>query len=75
MHCAKGDFPHSQYAVYLHAIDARRVVKCGIEAVTWCDVTANHRRAFHTPQFRILPLAEDKGKSKGKGKIYSHRSA
>jgi len=65
MHCAKGDFPHAQYAVYLHAIDARRAVKCGIEAVTWCDVTANHRRAAHsiphftfrTPQFRILPIA------------------
>jgi len=23
MHCAKGDFPHSQYAFYLHAIDAQ----------------------------------------------------
>ena len=21
MHCAKGDFPHAQYAVYLHATD------------------------------------------------------
>jgi len=65
MHCAKGDFPHAQYAVYLHAIDAQRAVKCGIEAVTWCDVMANHRRAAHsiphftfrTPQFRILPIA------------------
>jgi len=34
MHCAIGDFPHAQYAVYLHAIDAQRVVKCGIDAVT-----------------------------------------
>jgi len=34
MHCAKGDFPHAQYAVHLHAIDAHRVVKCGIDAVT-----------------------------------------
>jgi len=42
MHCAKGDFPRAQYAVYLHAIDARRSVKCGIDAVTCCDVTANH---------------------------------
>jgi len=52
MQCAKGDFPHAQYAVYLHAIDARRAVKCGIEAVTWCDVMANHRRAAHSiPHF------------------------
>jgi len=48
MHCAKGDFLHAHYAVYLHAIDARRAVKCGIEAVTWCDVMANHRRAAHS---------------------------
>jgi len=52
MHCAKGDFPHAQYGVYLHAIDARPAVKCGIAAVTWCDVTANHRRAAHSiPNF------------------------
>jgi len=37
MHCAKGDFPHAQYALYLHAIHARRVVKCGTGAVTWRD--------------------------------------
>jgi len=31
---------------------AQRVVKCGIDAVTWCDVTANHRRAAHSiPHF------------------------
>jgi len=52
MHCAKGDFPHAEYAVYLHAIDARCAVKCGIDAVTWCDVTANYRRAAHSiPHF------------------------
>jgi len=54
MQCAKGDFPHAQYAVlvYLHAIDARRAVKCGMEAFTWCDITANHRRAAHSiPHF------------------------
>jgi len=52
MQCAKGDFPHAQYAVYLHAIDARRAVKCGIEAVTWCDITANQRGAAHSiPHF------------------------
>ena len=60
MHCAKGDFPHAQYAVCLYAIDARCAVKCGIEAVTWCDVMANHRRAAHSiPHFpfRILHAA------------------
>ena len=67
MHCAKGDFPHAQYVVYLHAIDTWRTVKCGIAAVTWCDVTAitvaPHipfrilPSAFRTPQFRILPIA------------------
>jgi len=60
MHCAKNDFPHPQYAVYLHAIVAQHVVKCGIDAVTWCDVMANHRRAAHSiPHFtfRILHAA------------------
>jgi len=38
----------SQYAFYLHAIDTRRAVKCGIAAVTWCDVAANHRCAAHS---------------------------
>ena len=33
-YCAKGDFPRVQYAFYLHAIDARHAVKCGIAAVT-----------------------------------------
>jgi len=52
MHCAKGDFPHAQYAFYLHTIDTRRAVKCGIAAVKWCDVTANHRCAAHSiPHF------------------------
>jgi len=52
MHCAKYDFPHAQYAFYLHAIDTRRAVNCGIAAVTWCDVTANHRCAAHSiPHF------------------------
>jgi len=52
MYCAKGNFPHVQCAFYLHAIDARRVVKCGMASVTWCDVTANHRRATHSiPHF------------------------
>ena len=52
MHCAKDDFAHAQYAFYLHAIDTRRAVKCGIAAVTWCDVTANHRCATHSiPHF------------------------
>jgi len=52
MYCAKGDFPHVQYAFYLHAIDAWRAVKCGMASVTWCDVTANHRRAAHSiPHF------------------------
>jgi len=45
---AKGDFPHAQYAVYLHTVDTGHVVKCGIDAVTWCDVMANHRRAAHS---------------------------
>jgi len=50
--CAKDDFPHAQYAVYLHAIGTRRAVKCGIAAVTWYDVTANHCRAAHSiPHF------------------------
>jgi len=65
MYCAKGDFPHVQYAFYLHALDVRRAVKCGMASVTWCDVTANHRRAAHSiphftfrmPQFRSLPTA------------------
>ena len=48
----KSDFPHAQYAFYLHAIDTRRAVKCRIAAVTWCDVTANHRCAAHSiPHF------------------------
>jgi len=52
MYCAKGDFPHVQYAFYLHALDARRAVKCGMASVTWCDVTANHRRDAHSiPHF------------------------
>jgi len=52
MHCAKDDFPHAQYAFYLVAMDTRRAVKCGIAAVTWCDVAANHRRAAHSiPHF------------------------
>jgi len=52
MHCAKGDFPHAHPAVYLHAIDTQRAVKCGIDAVMWCDVTANHRRTAHSiPHF------------------------
>ena len=52
MHCAKGDFPHAQYAVHLHAIDTWRVVKFRIAEVTWYDVTANHRRAAHSiPHF------------------------
>jgi len=52
MHCAKGDFPHAQYAFYLHTIDTWRAVKRGIAAVTWCDVTANHRCAAHSiPHF------------------------
>jgi len=55
MHCAKGDFLHAQYAVYLHAIDTQHVVKCGIDAVTWCDVTANHRRAAHSIPHFCLP--------------------
>jgi len=51
-HCAKRDFLHTQYAVYLHAIEAWHAVKCGIDAVMWCDVTANHRRAAHSiPHF------------------------
>jgi len=48
MHCAKGDFPHAEYAVYLDAIDAQRAVKCRMAAVTWCDVTASHCRAAHS---------------------------
>jgi len=52
MYCAKGDFPHVQYAFYLYALDARRAVKCGMATVTWCDVTTNHRRAAHSiPHF------------------------
>jgi len=52
MYCAKGNFPHVQYAFYLHALDARRAVKCGMASVTWCDVTANHCRAAHSiPHF------------------------
>jgi len=52
MYCAKGDFPHVQYAFYLHALDARRAVKCGNASVTWCGVTANHCRAAHSiPHF------------------------
>jgi len=52
MYCAKGNFPHVQYAFYLHALDARRAVKCGMASVTWCDVTVNHRRAAHSiPHF------------------------
>jgi len=52
MYCTKGNFPHVQYAFYLHALDARRAVKCGIASVTWCDVTANHRRTAHSiPHF------------------------
>jgi len=47
-----GDFLHVQYAFYLHALDARRAVKCGMASVTWCDVTANHRRTAHSiPHF------------------------
>jgi len=65
MHCTKDEFPHARYAFYLRAFDARHAVKCGIPAVTWCDGTANHRRAAHSiphftfriPQFRILPIA------------------
>ena len=65
MYCAKGDYPHVQYAFCLHALDARRAVKCGMASVTWCDVTANHRRSAHSiphftfrmPQFHILPIA------------------
>jgi len=34
MYCAKGNFPHVQYAFYLHALDAWRAVKCGIASVT-----------------------------------------
>jgi len=57
-------FSAFQYAFYLSALDARRVVKCGMASVTWCDITANHRRAAHSilhftfcmPQFRILPI-------------------
>jgi len=48
MYCAKGDFPHVQYAFYLHALDAWCAVKCGMASVTWCDVTANHRRTAHS---------------------------
>ena len=57
MHCAKGDFLHAQYAFY--TIDTRRAVKCGIAAVTWCDITANHRRAAHSiPHFTFrIPYA------------------
>jgi len=52
MHCAKDDFPHDQYAFYLHAIDTRRAVKCGMAAVMWCDVMATHRCAAHSiPHF------------------------
>jgi len=67
MHCAKRDFLHTQYAVYLHAIDAWHVVKCGTAAVMWCDVTAitvaPHipfrilPSALRMPQFRILPIS------------------
>ena len=65
MYCAKGDYPHVQYAFCLHALDAQLAVKCGMASVTWCDVTANHLRATHSiphftfsmPQFRILPTA------------------
>jgi len=35
MHWAKHNFPHAPYAFHLHAIDARRALKCGIAAVTW----------------------------------------
>jgi len=52
MHCAKDDFQHAQYAFYLHAIDTRRAVNCGIAAVTLCDVAANHHYATHSiPHF------------------------
>ena len=52
MYCAKGYYPHVQYAFCLHALDARHAVKCGMASVTWCDVTANHRRAAHSiPHF------------------------
>jgi len=44
---AKGDFPHAHYVVYLHAIDAQRAVKCGIAAVTWCDITANDCKTYY----------------------------
>jgi len=58
MYCAKGNFLHVQYALYLHALDARRAMKCGMVSVTWChwcDVTANHRRAAHSiPHFTFL---------------------
>ena len=54
MYCAKVDFPHVQYAFYLHALDAQRAVKCRLASVTWCDVTANHRRAAHSiPHFTL----------------------
>jgi len=47
-----------------HAIDAQHTVKYGIAAVTWYDVTANHRRAPHSiPHFtfRILPIPSSQG--------------
>jgi len=34
-------------AFYLHAINAQHEVKCGIAAVTWCDITANERKGYY----------------------------
>jgi len=58
--CAKGNFPHAQYAFYLYAIDARRSVKCEIAVVMLCDITASHRRAAYSIShftFNILHAA------------------
>ena len=57
MYCAKGDYPHVQYAFCLHALDAWRAVKCGMASVTWCDVTAIHRRSA----WRRLLLLRQRG--------------